>query len=213
MHVYTKSTTPLAEEMRPTTLLWKSSSVPPLVATRSLWRWSTSTPSNFSRFTEASASASGLEILPCASSAACESYQYSRDMPSHQPRTQATSNLVLRALHCSSIPIPTVTLYLSRAAIALSLLKGGPGSLFAWLGVSVVETLHTTHILLDSHFPRERPWKESRSRQRHSGQFPLARRCASAAPVKVNWIVHPVFCASTSCFRRIKEAHYIRTMN
>lgn len=172
MHVYTKSTTPLAEEMRPTTLLWKSSSVPPLVATRSLWRWSTSTPSNFSRFTEASASASGLEILPCASSAACESYQYSRDMPSHQPRTQATSNLVLRALHCSSIPIPTVTLYLSRAAIALSLLKGGPGSLFAWLEYRswkhyIPPTFSWTPI-----FPGTAV-KESKSRQRHSGQFPL----------------------------------------
>lgn len=58
-------------------------------------------------------------------------------------RTQPTSKRVLRALHCSSIPIPTVTLLASNNEISLSFVNGGPGSLYQVTTVNMSIILKT----------------------------------------------------------------------
>lgn len=62
--------------------------------------------------------------------------------------THAASKRVLRALHCSRIPMPTLTPCASRVVIALFLVSGGPGSL-SW-GTSSVNWGHQVYWRLAS---------------------------------------------------------------
>lgn len=68
---YTRSTTPRLGEITAATRLSKSRRVPPRVATQSAMG-SGRRPSNFSKFTDARASASALDMSPLASRAACQ---------------------------------------------------------------------------------------------------------------------------------------------
>lgn len=125
------STNPRFGEITATTLLPMSNRSPPVVATSSSAALSlTLLPRRVSKFVEAKAIAPAFEMRPPASIAAYKRILRTCELLKEHQLTHAKSKRVFRALHASSIPIPTVTLCARRVVIELSGDNGGPGRLY-----------------------------------------------------------------------------------
>lgn len=108
--------------------------------------------------------------------------------------TQPMSNRVFLPLHCSSMPIPTTTPCWRSRPIAFVSVKGGPGRLIIGCKPNEKKAYRarkTTYTRLDLHCAGK-----GREGVKITPILALAisaaRRCASAAPANVSWIVPPV---------------------